>query len=92
MALPARYGVTALTDVRSAPYSRFNPHFNHGPLAAAAKSMKVSAIGFTEKTARRLFGLLRLETAAPQCERAARRHTIMPGRTASTDHAGGIAP
>ena len=54
--------------------------------------MKVSAIGFTEKTARRLFDLLRLETAAPQCERAARRHTIMPGRTAGTDHAGGIAP
>ena len=35
MALPARYGVTALTDVRSAPYSRFNPHFNRGPFAGA---------------------------------------------------------
>ena len=29
--------VTALADVRSAPYSRFNPQFNREPLAAALK-------------------------------------------------------
>ena len=35
LALLARHRVTVLADVRSAPYSRFNPHFNREPLAAA---------------------------------------------------------
>ena len=35
MELLSRHRVTALADVRSAPYSRFNPHFNRKPLAAA---------------------------------------------------------
>ena len=30
-----RHRVTALADVRSTPYSRFNPHFNRQPFAAA---------------------------------------------------------
>lgn len=36
VALLARHGVTALADVRSSPYSRFNPQFNRPELAAAA--------------------------------------------------------
>ena len=36
--LLSRHRVTALADVRSAPWSRFNPHFNREPLAVALKS------------------------------------------------------
>ena len=32
------HGVDALADVRSAPYSRFNPQFNREPFAAALKA------------------------------------------------------
>ena len=35
LALLARHGVTALGDVRSAPYSRFNPQFNRKALSAS---------------------------------------------------------
>lgn len=38
MELLSRHRVTALADVRSAPYSRFNPHFNREPLAASLKA------------------------------------------------------
>ena len=38
MELLSRHRVTALADVRSAPYSRFNPHFNREPLAVALKA------------------------------------------------------
>ena len=38
MELLSRHRVTALADVRSAPYSRFNPRFNREPLAAALKA------------------------------------------------------
>ena len=38
MELLCRHRVTALADVRSAPYSRFNPHFNREPLAATLKA------------------------------------------------------
>ena len=34
LALLTRHGVTALGDVRSAPYSRFNPHFSRKALSA----------------------------------------------------------
>ncbi len=37
LALLARHEIAALMDVRSAPYSRFVPHFNRPSLAAAAK-------------------------------------------------------
>ena len=33
-----QHGVTAVADVRSAPYSRFNPRFNREPLAEALDS------------------------------------------------------
>ena len=35
LALLKRHGVTALADVRSAPYSRFNPQFNRKALSAS---------------------------------------------------------
>ncbi len=37
IALLQRHHVTALADVRSAPYSRFNPQFNREPLAGNLK-------------------------------------------------------
>ena len=43
MGLLVRHRVTALGDVRSAPYSRFNPHFNRELLAAA---LKAKGIGY----------------------------------------------
>ena len=38
LALLRQYRVTALADVRSAPYSRFNPQFNREPFAEALGS------------------------------------------------------
>jgi len=38
VALLQRHDVTAVADVRSAPYSRFNPQFNREPLAEALDS------------------------------------------------------
>ena len=37
LALLSNHGVTAVADVRSAPFSRFCPQFNRGPLCAALK-------------------------------------------------------
>ena len=39
--LLVQHRVTVLADVRSAPYSRFNPHFNREPLATALKARKI---------------------------------------------------
>ena len=44
MGLLVRHRVTALADVRSAPYSRFNPHFNREPLAAALKAQGIGYV------------------------------------------------
>ncbi len=41
LALLVEHGITAVTDVRSAPYSRFNPQFNRDALAAALKVRNV---------------------------------------------------
>ena len=38
VALLQQHGVTAVVDVRSAPYSRFNPQFNREPLATDLKA------------------------------------------------------
>lgn len=39
-----RHGVTALADVRSAPYSRFNPQFNRESLARSLKSRGIEYV------------------------------------------------
>ena len=41
VALLRQHGVTTLADVRSAPYSRFNPHFNRKALDAALNARGV---------------------------------------------------
>jgi uncharacterized protein (DUF488 family) len=38
LALLARHGIELLCDVRSTPYSRFNPQFNREPLQAALEA------------------------------------------------------
>ncbi len=42
LALLARHRINAVADVRSAPYSRFNPHFNRPALAGALKSRGIA--------------------------------------------------
>ncbi len=42
--LLTRHRVTALTDVRSAPYSRFNPHFNRRRLAETLKASDIKYV------------------------------------------------
>ena len=39
-----RHRVNALADVRSAPYSRFNPQFNREPLAASLKAEGIAYV------------------------------------------------
>lgn len=39
-----RHRVTAVADVRSAPYSRFNPHFNRDALAVALKARRIEYV------------------------------------------------
>ena len=42
LALLQRHGVALLADVRSAPYSRFNPHFNRKALDAALSARGIA--------------------------------------------------
>lgn len=44
--LLARHGVGVLADVRSAPYSRFNPQFNRESLRDALKSSEIEYVYF----------------------------------------------
>ena len=44
VALLQRHGVTTLADVRSAPYSRFNPHFNRKRLQSALQAHGIAYV------------------------------------------------
>ena len=44
VSLLRQHGVTTLADVRSAPYSRFNPHFNRKSLDAALQAHGIAYI------------------------------------------------
>jgi uncharacterized protein (DUF488 family) len=41
LALLRKHAITALADVRSAPYSRFNPQFNRETLADALTTERI---------------------------------------------------
>lgn len=43
-ALLKRHAVTTLADVRSAPYSRYTPHFNHDALSEALEAHGISYV------------------------------------------------
>lgn len=44
VALLKQHGITALADVRSAPYSRFNPHFNKDALERSLKAQGIKYV------------------------------------------------
>lgn len=44
IALLKQHGITALADVRSAPYSRYNPHFNKDALEKALKAAGIKYV------------------------------------------------
>jgi uncharacterized protein (DUF488 family) len=44
VALLKQHGVTALADVRSSPYSRFNPQFNREPLEKSLKDVGIAYV------------------------------------------------
>ncbi|HZT20067.1 MAG TPA: DUF488 domain-containing protein [Dongiaceae bacterium] len=44
LALLRQHGVTAVADVRSAPYSSYQPHYNREPLAAALKGEGIAYV------------------------------------------------
>jgi len=44
-----RYGVTAIADVRSTPYSRYHPQFNTKPLAASLKKAGIAYVFLGEE-------------------------------------------
>src|SRR6266436_9104737 len=44
VAMLQRHGVTALADVRSTPFSRFNPQFNKESLEAALKASGIKYV------------------------------------------------
>jgi uncharacterized protein (DUF488 family) len=43
------HGITAIVDVRSAPYSRFNPHFDREPLQASLKAANIQYVFLGDK-------------------------------------------
>ena len=79
LALLARHHVTALADVRSAPYSRFSPHFNRDALAAMLMTQDIEYVYLGDKLGGR--------SADPACYENGR---IRYDRLALTDsfHAG----
>ena len=44
LALLRRHAITVLADVRSAPYSRFNPHFNRKALESSLESIGIEYV------------------------------------------------
>lgn len=44
VAILARHGVTAIADVRSSPYSRFNPHYNREALSLYLKQQGLAYV------------------------------------------------
>jgi uncharacterized protein (DUF488 family) len=44
LSLLTQHGVTAVADVRSTPYSRFNPHFRREPLAQSLKEQGIDYV------------------------------------------------
>ena len=49
IALLQRYGITEVADVRSAPYSRFNPQFNREPLANSLAACEIEYAFFGQE-------------------------------------------
>ena len=68
-----QHGITAIADVRSAPYSQFCPQFNREPLA-----MALSEVGIAYVDLGREFGARRIE---PECYVDGRVHFLIAAST-----------
>ena len=76
IALLQRHHVTAVADVRAAPYSRFNPQFNRQPLAAALGERGIEYVFLGRELGGR--------SGDPSCYENGRiRYARLPGRNAS---------
>jgi len=81
-AMLRRHGVTAVADIRSIPYSRFNPQYNREALAASLRSAGVEYVflGF-EFGARRHEPECRTEDGTRRFDVVARLPAFQQGRT-----------
>ena len=74
LALLSKHRVTAVADVRSAPWSRFNAHFNRNALSAALKARGIHYVYLGRELGGRPDALIEETTK----DRSGR---IVPGRT-----------
>lgn len=72
--LLSRYGVTAVADVRSQPYSRFNPQFNREELARALKNAGLGYVFLGQELGAR--------SSDPACYREGRAQYALIAKTA----------
>ena len=87
LALLAGHGVTVVADVRSAPYSRFNPQFNRDALAAALKARGVDYLYLGRELGGRPDDLACYEGGRVRYERVARTSGFREGVTRVVDEA-----
>jgi uncharacterized protein (DUF488 family) len=63
LSLLTRHGVTALADVRSTPYSRFNPQFRRETLAASLQAAGIAYVFLGEELGGKRRGVTHAEIA-----------------------------
>ena len=77
--LLARHRIDTLADVRSAPYSRFNPHFNRRALAAALEARGIRYVFFGRELGGRPDDPACIENGRVSYERVARTERFQDG-------------
>ncbi len=87
LALLSRHGVTAVADVRSAPYSRFCPHFNRDALTATLRESGIRYSYLGCELGGRSDDPSCYERGQVQYERVARTATFREGLTRVVDGA-----
>jgi uncharacterized protein (DUF488 family) len=73
LALLSQHGITAVGDVRSQPYSRFNPQFNRETLARSLKNAGVDYVYLGQELGAR--------SEDPRCYREGRAQYVLIART-----------
>ena len=74
-----RHGITAVADVRSAPYSRLNPQFNREPLKATLRDAGISYVFMGEELGARTKDLSCYRDGKVDFERLARTELFRSG-------------
>ena len=87
LAFLARHGVTGVADVRSAPYSRFCPHFNRVALTAALRDSGIRYSYLGRELGGRSEDPSCYERGQVQYDRVARTATFREGLTRVVDGA-----